>query len=338
MAKPSPEPALSRRERQIMDVVYAAEKATAAEIQKQLPDDLSYSTVRTLLRILESKGYLRHGEEGLRYVYSPAIPREAARKSALQRILRTFFDGSAQQAVAALLETSHAAADAVMRMSFDMLTKDSRRKILAELEDLNKQLSFTLGERPASSGETLELRPFSAAEDRDIFAARTEEIKTAGDGRGGPAGRLEDEISAALRRVDDEEAAWFVAVDSGQKVGMVFGELVHGEVDLRIWIHPEHRKKGYGTAALRYAALDGPMLIAPVLPFVSAMWVVAVIVTILRPPLHRGIHDRLADTIAAHLAGETVPPLVSVPVGVVTPESLAAESGATPAPQAPGHS
>jgi predicted transcriptional regulator len=104
MAKPSPEPALSRRERQIMDVVYAAEKATAAEIQKQLPDDLSYSTVRTLLRILESKGYLRHGEEGLRYVYSPAIPREAARKSALQRILRTFFDGSAQQAVAALLD------------------------------------------------------------------------------------------------------------------------------------------------------------------------------------------------------------------------------------------
>lgn len=150
-----------------------------------------------------------------------------------------------------LLETSHAAAEAVMGMSFDMLTIDSRRKILAELEDLNKQLSFTLGERPASLGETLELRPFSAAEDRDIFATRTEEIKTAGDGSGGPAGLLEDEIRAALRRVDDEEAAWFVAIDTGQKVGMVFGELVHGEVDVRIWIHPEHRKKGYGTAALR---------------------------------------------------------------------------------------
>jgi predicted transcriptional regulator len=100
----APEAALSRRERQIMDLVYAAQRATASEIQRQLPDDLSSSTVRTLLRILESKGYLRHGEEGLRYVYEPAVPRETARKSALQRILRTFFDGSAQQAVAALLD------------------------------------------------------------------------------------------------------------------------------------------------------------------------------------------------------------------------------------------
>lgn len=158
---------------------------------------------------------------------------------------------AAVAAIVSLLDTSRAAAEAVMGMSFDQLTIDSRKKILAELEDLNKQLSFTLGERPASSGETLELRPFSAAQDRDIFAARTAEIKTAGDGSGVPAGDLEDEINAALRRVDDEEAAWFVAIDSGQRVGMVFGELVHGEVDVRIWIHPEHRKRGYGTAALR---------------------------------------------------------------------------------------
>ncbi|MEE6175324.1 GNAT family N-acetyltransferase [Mycobacterium sp. 050134] len=158
---------------------------------------------------------------------------------------------AAVEAIVALLDTSHVAAEAIVGMSFDMLTKDSRRKILAELEDLNKQLSFTLGERPASSGETLELRPFSAQDDRDIFAARTEEIKTAGDGSGGPAGNLDDEIGAALARVGDEEAAWFVAVDSGQKVGMVFGELLNGEVEVRIWIHPEHRKRGYGTAALR---------------------------------------------------------------------------------------
>jgi GNAT superfamily N-acetyltransferase len=158
---------------------------------------------------------------------------------------------AAVEAIVKLLDTSHVAAEAVMGMSFAQLTVDSRRKILAELEDLNKQLSFTLNERPASSGETLELRPFSAAEDRDVFAARTEDIGAAGDGSGGPAGNLDDEIRAALRRVDDEEAAWFVAVDSGQKVGMVFGELVHGEVDVRIWIHPDHRKKGYGTAALR---------------------------------------------------------------------------------------
>ncbi|OBI12395.1 MULTISPECIES: GNAT family N-acetyltransferase [unclassified Mycobacterium] len=158
---------------------------------------------------------------------------------------------AAVEAIVRLLDTSHVAAEAVMGMSFDQLTIDSRRKILAELEDLNKQLSFTLGERPASSGETLELRPFSAEKDRDIFAARTEDMGAAGDGSGGPAGNLDDEIGAALSRLDDEEAAWFVAVDSGEKVGMVFGELLGGEVNVRIWIHPEHRKKGYGTAALR---------------------------------------------------------------------------------------
>jgi GNAT superfamily N-acetyltransferase len=158
---------------------------------------------------------------------------------------------AAVEAIVKLLDTSHVAAEAVMNMSFDRLTKDSRRKILAELEDLNEQLSFTLNERPASSGETLELRAFSADEDRDVFAARTQDVGAAGDGSGGPAGNLDDEIRAALRRVDDEEAAWFVAVDSGQKVGMVFGELVHGEVNVRIWIHPDYRKKGYGTAALR---------------------------------------------------------------------------------------
>ena len=158
---------------------------------------------------------------------------------------------AAVEAIVALLDTTHLAAEAVMGMSFAQLTIDSRRKILAELEDLNKQLSFTLGERPASSGESLELRPFSADEDRDVFAARTQDIGAAGDGSGAPAGNLDDEIRAALRRVEDEEAAWFVAIDSGDKVGMVFGELAHGEVNVRIWIHPDHRKRGYGTAVLR---------------------------------------------------------------------------------------
>ena len=158
---------------------------------------------------------------------------------------------AAVEAIVKLLDTSHVAAEAVMNMSFEQLTRDSRKKIQAELEDLNKQLSFTLNERPASSGETLELRSFSADEDRDIFATRTEDVGAAGDGSGGPPGNLDDEIRAALRRVDDEEAAWFVAVDSGEKVGMVFGELVHGEVNVRIWIHPDYRKRGYGTAALR---------------------------------------------------------------------------------------
>jgi GNAT superfamily N-acetyltransferase len=158
---------------------------------------------------------------------------------------------AAVEAIVKMLDTSHQAAEAVMSMRFDQLTQRARKKILAELDDLNKQLSFALTDRPASSGESLELRPFSAAQDRDIFVARTEEIHTAGDGSGRPAGNIDDEIRAALDRVDAEEAAWFVAVDSGQKVGMVFGELVHGEVNVRIWIHPEHRKRGYGTAALR---------------------------------------------------------------------------------------
>ncbi|OBK15188.1 GNAT family N-acetyltransferase [Mycobacterium asiaticum] len=158
---------------------------------------------------------------------------------------------AAVESIVTLLGTSHLAAEAVMSMSFDQLTQDARAKILAELDDLNKQLSFTLNERPASSGETLELRSFSAVADRDIFIARTDEIKAAGDGSGAPAGSIDDEIGKAIKRLHDEEAAWFVAVDSGEKVGMVFGELLNGEVNVRIWIHPDHRKKGYGTAALR---------------------------------------------------------------------------------------
>lgn len=158
---------------------------------------------------------------------------------------------AAVEAIVRLLDTSHVAAEAVMGMSFDLFTMDAHKKILAELDDLNKQLSFTLIDRPASSGESLDLRPFSAAEDRDLFATRTAEIGEAGDGSRGPAGSIDDEIRAALKRVYEEEAAWFVAECSGEKVGMVFGELVGGEVNVRIWIHPEHRKKGYGTAALR---------------------------------------------------------------------------------------
>ncbi|SLI52143.1 Gcn5-related N-acetyltransferase [Mycobacteroides abscessus subsp. bolletii] len=158
---------------------------------------------------------------------------------------------SAIDAIATLLGTSHVGGEAVMGMSFDKLTKDERRKNAAELEDLNSQLTFTLMERPASSGDSLELRPFSGSSDADIFAVRTEEVGQAGDGSGAPAGMLEDELRAALARIDDEEAAWFVAVEGASKVGIVFGELVDGEVNVRIWVHPDHRKKGYGTAALR---------------------------------------------------------------------------------------
>ena len=98
-----PHSTLSRRERQIMDVLYRRGRATAAEVMQDLTGDPHSSTVRTQLRVLEEKGHVRHEEEGLRYVYMPAVPRHAARKSALRHLVETFFDGSTEKAVAALL-------------------------------------------------------------------------------------------------------------------------------------------------------------------------------------------------------------------------------------------
>jgi BlaI family penicillinase repressor len=97
------EPGLARRERQIMDILYRRGRATANEVMEDLSGNPSYSTVRTQLRVMEEKGHVRHEEEGLRYVYSPAVPRHAARKSALRHLVETFFDGSAEKTVAALL-------------------------------------------------------------------------------------------------------------------------------------------------------------------------------------------------------------------------------------------
>jgi predicted transcriptional regulator len=95
---------LSRRERQIMEIIYENTSATAAEVLERLPDPPSYSAVRAMLRILEEKGHLRHDQQGPRYVFSPTIPREEARESALKRVVQTFFDGSAEGAMTALLE------------------------------------------------------------------------------------------------------------------------------------------------------------------------------------------------------------------------------------------
>src|SRR5438876_10012236 len=95
--------ALSRRERQIVDILYRRGRATANEVMSDLPGHPSSSTVRTQLRVLEQKGHIRHEEVGLRYVYMPAVPRHAARKTALRHLVNTFFDGSAEKAVAALL-------------------------------------------------------------------------------------------------------------------------------------------------------------------------------------------------------------------------------------------
>jgi BlaI family penicillinase repressor len=95
--------ALARRERQIMDILYRRGRATANDVMADLPGDPSYSTVRTQLRVLESKGHVRHEEEGLRYVYMPALPRRVARKSALRHLVETFFEGSTEKVVGALL-------------------------------------------------------------------------------------------------------------------------------------------------------------------------------------------------------------------------------------------
>lgn len=98
---------LSRRERQIMDAIYRFGKVTAAEVLAELPEPPSYSAVRAMLRLLEDKGHVRHEQDGPRYVYLPTVNREKARKSAMRHLVRTFFDGSTEDAVAALLQNDN---------------------------------------------------------------------------------------------------------------------------------------------------------------------------------------------------------------------------------------
>jgi predicted transcriptional regulator len=99
---------LSRRERQIVDILYTQGRATAAEVQAALPDPPSYSAVRAMLRILEDKGHVRHEKDGPRYVYLPKVARDNAKRLALKHVLQTFFEGSAEQAISALLDGSSA--------------------------------------------------------------------------------------------------------------------------------------------------------------------------------------------------------------------------------------
>ena len=102
---------LSRRERQIMDVLHRVQRATAAMIRAELPAPPSYSAVRAMLRILEDKGHIRHVVDGPRYVYEPVAPRAAERRSAIRHLVRTFFDGSTEDAMAALLDSADKALD-----------------------------------------------------------------------------------------------------------------------------------------------------------------------------------------------------------------------------------
>ncbi|OLE74445.1 MAG: CopY family transcriptional regulator [Acidobacteria bacterium 13_1_20CM_2_57_8] len=115
----SPHSVLSRRERQIMDIVYRVGRATVGEVMAELSGEPAYSTVRAQLRVLEEKGQLRHEEHGLRYVYIPAIPRHTVRQSALKHLVDTFFEGSAEKVVAALLgrESSRISEEELERMA-----------------------------------------------------------------------------------------------------------------------------------------------------------------------------------------------------------------------------
>ena len=97
------QPELSRRERQIMDILYKLGRGTAGEVLAELPDQPSYSTVRAQLRVLEEKGHVQHEDDGVRYVYMPKVPRERAKHSALRHVVETFFEGSSEKVVAALL-------------------------------------------------------------------------------------------------------------------------------------------------------------------------------------------------------------------------------------------
>jgi predicted transcriptional regulator len=123
-AAPALPAALSRRERQIMDVLYAHGPASAGEVCARLPDPPSETAMRTLLRILEEKGHLRHERVGTRHVYAPVVPREAARVSMVRHLLGTFFGGSTRDAVAALLDASDGE-----------LTERERRELIAMIRD-----------------------------------------------------------------------------------------------------------------------------------------------------------------------------------------------------------
>ena len=119
---------LSRRERQIMEIVYQHGRVTAAEVLDRMPDAPSYSAVRAMLRILEDKGHVRHEQDGPRYVYLPTVPREEASETALRRLVRTFFEGSPEGAMAALLD-----------MEGDKLDNEALERIAARIAEARRE-------------------------------------------------------------------------------------------------------------------------------------------------------------------------------------------------------
>jgi BlaI family penicillinase repressor len=122
------DPALSRREREIMDILFTLGRATGLEIQERLQGQPGYSAVRTILRVLERKGHVRHIEEGLRYVYLPAVEREAAKQSAIRRLISTFFDGSAKAAAAAFIDPAASQLSAEDLKELESMIRKARKE------------------------------------------------------------------------------------------------------------------------------------------------------------------------------------------------------------------
>jgi predicted transcriptional regulator len=119
---------LSRRERQIMEIVYELGRASAADVREKMPDPPSYSAVRAMLRILEDKGHIRHEQDGPRYVFLPTVPREQASENALRRLVRTFFEGSPEGAMAALLD-----------LEGDHLDDEALRRIAKRIDEARRE-------------------------------------------------------------------------------------------------------------------------------------------------------------------------------------------------------
>lgn len=119
---------LSRRERQIMDIIYELKEASAAQVNERLPNAPSYSAVRALLKVLENKGHITHKQDGPRYVFSPTLSREKARQTALRHLQKTFFNGSTEEVMAALLDISE-----------DDLSEEDYRRLQALIEKARKE-------------------------------------------------------------------------------------------------------------------------------------------------------------------------------------------------------
>jgi BlaI family transcriptional regulator, penicillinase repressor len=125
----SPDDPLSRRERQVMNIIYAKGRATATEIHAALPDPPTFSATRAIIRTLEEKGHIRHEEQGLKYIYLPVVPADKARRSALSNVVATFFQGSPSRLLATLLDSSASKiSDEELRELEDLIRKARQEK------------------------------------------------------------------------------------------------------------------------------------------------------------------------------------------------------------------